>query len=172
MQNPEKPKKNRTIAERTATLAMLIALAMILSWVEVLIPFNFGIPGIKLGLANLVTLIGFYLLPPSDVLIVAFSRIMLTGLLFSSPAALIYSLSGGMLSYFVMLFMKKRGNFSLLFISIFGGIFHNIGQLAAAAFQNTAILYYLPVLVLAGLLTGAINGIIAGRVLKYLSVGN
>ena len=148
MQSPHLKKKKNTPAETVAYLAMLVALALILSWVEFLIPFNFGIPGIKLGLANLVTLTGFYLLPAPQVLLVVFARILLSGFLFGNAAAIIYSLSGGLLSYAVMLLMKKRGNFSLLFISICGGIFHNIGQLAAAAVKNTAILYYLPVLVL------------------------
>ena len=168
MQSPHLKKKKKMPAETVAYLAMLVALALILSWVELLIPFNFGIPGIKLGLANLVTLTGFYLLPAPQVLLVVFARILLSGFLFGNAAAIIYSLSGGLLSYAVMLLMKKRGNFSLLFISICGGIFHNIGQLAAAAVKNTAILYYLPVLVLSGLVTGAVNGIIASRVLRHL----
>ena len=105
---------------------------MIFSYVEVLIPFNFGIPGIKLGIANLVIVVGLCFLKPHEVFLVSVLRILLVGILFGNGMSLIYSIAGGMFSLAVMLILKKSGGFSILGISVAGGVAHNIAQLAAA----------------------------------------
>ena len=105
--------KKASAAKRIAYLGMLTALAMIMSYVESLIPIGLGIPGIKIGLANLVVLTGLYYLKPQEVILVSVTRILLIGLLFGNGVSVIYSLAGGVVSFFVMLFIKKTGTISI-----------------------------------------------------------
>ncbi len=159
------------MAKRVAYSAMLAALAMIFSYIEALIPFSFGVPGIKLGLANLVVLLGFYFLRPMQVAEISAIRIVLTAFLFGNMASLLYSLAGGFLSFLAMLLLIKKGKgFSPIGISIAGGVCHNIGQLAAAFFilESAGVLYYLPALMLGGLISGMLVGAAGVRVHKYL----
>lgn len=158
------------VARKVSYCAMLVALAMIFSYVEVLIPVNFGIPGIKLGIANLVTVAGLYFLRPGEVLLISAARIVLVSFLFGNGMSLIYSLAGGMLSFAAMLLLKKTKRFSILGVSMAGGIFHNAGQLLVAAFvvKNIKLLYYFPVLLISGTLTGALIGMLAGRILPVV----
>lgn len=150
--------------------AMLTALAMILSYVENLIPINFGIPGMKLGFANLVTVTGLYFLNPLEVLTVVVMRILLTGFMFGSGMSIVYSLAGGILSFAVMALMKKSKGFSMIGVSIAGGIFHNVGQIlvAAVVVKNIRMVYYLPVLLLSGTLTGLLIGIAGKKMIGIL----
>jgi heptaprenyl diphosphate synthase len=160
-----------TPAAKVAYLAIMIALALILSYVEAMIPLNFGVPGIKLGLANLVVLIGLFLLSPGEVLAISVARILLAGFLFGNAASIIYSLAGGLLSFAVMLLLSKCSRLSIMGISIAGGVSHNIGQIIVAciAVENIKLMYYLPALLIAGVLTGLLIGVIGGRVLPALS---
>ena len=154
------------MTKRIADSAMLVALALIFSYVEVLIPFSFGIPGIKLGLANLVVVTGLFILKPSEVFGILLTRIILVAFLFGNMSSLIYSLSGGILSFCVMLLLKRCKGFSITGISIAGGISHNIGQLVVAAIvvEAVSIFYYMPVLMISGLVTGMLIGIVGQRV--------
>lgn len=165
------PRPKMTPAAKAAYVAILIALALILSYVEAMIPLNFGIPGIKLGLANLVVLIGLFLLRPGEVLAISVARILLAGFLFGNAASIIYSLAGGLLSFAVMLGLSKCSRFSIMGISIAGGVSHNIGQIivASIAVENIKLMYYLPALLIAGVLTGLLIGVIGGRVLPAVS---
>ncbi len=146
--------------------ACLIGLAMIFSYVESLIPLNFGIPGVKLGLANLVVVAGLAFLPPLQILAVLISRICLTGLLFGNVLSLAYSLAGGLLSFLVMLLLKKIKGFSMTGISIAGGVAHNVGQLLTAMviLGNVHLGWYFPPLLVAGVVAGGLIGMLAGRV--------
>lgn len=153
---------------RVATCALLIALAMVLSYVEALIPINFGIPGVKLGIPNLVVVVGLYLLKPQEVFVISMLRIILVAAMFGNGMSLMYSLAGGILSFAVMVLLSRAKGFSMIGVSIAGGVCHNIAQIAVAALvvENLKIMYYLPVLLVAGIITGAIIGIISGRILK------
>lgn len=159
------------MSKRVANVGMLIALAMIFSYVEALLPFNFGIPGVKLGVANLVIVTSLYLLKPKDVWCLSLLRILLMGFLFGNGMSILYSLAGGIFSLLMMLILKTKCGFSIVGISIAGGVSHNVGQLMAAAciVGNLNIAYYLPVLLIAGLITGAIIGILSDKIL--LAVG-
>lgn len=159
------------MGKKVAVCGVLVALAMIFSYVEVLIPFNFGIPGMKLGLANLVIVIGFYFLKPQEVLLISLVRILMMGYMFGNGMSIIYSLAGGMLSFLVMLMLKKLGNLSIIGISIAGGVFHNVGQLAAAAIVlgNKAVLYYFPALLVSGVVTGLLIGILSKKVVHVVA---
>lgn len=145
---------------------MLMALAMIFSYVEALIPINFGVPGIKLGIANLIVVIGLFFLPPAEVLMISIARILLMGYLFGNGMSVLYSLAGGLLSFFVMLLLKKIKGFSMTGVSIAGAVAHNVAQICVAAYvvQNTKLFYYLPVLLIAGVITGTLIGILSGRI--------
>lgn len=111
-----------------ALYGLLIALAMVLSFVETMIPIPIPVPGIKLGLANLVTVVGLYLIGIPGTIAVTLIRIVLVGLSFGNPYSMIYGLSGSFLSLFVMAVLKKTGKLSQVSISVLGGIAHNIGQ--------------------------------------------
>lgn len=155
------------MSKKIAKMGIFVALAMIFTYVELLIPINIGVPGIKLGLANLVVVTGLYLFKPNEVLLISIVRILLMGILFGNAASLIYSLSGGILSFIIMLVLKKTNLFSIIAISISGGVFHNIGQIGVAVvvLHNVAILSYLPVLMITGIITGTLIGFISNRII-------
>ena len=155
---------------KTALYGLMIALAFIFSYIESLFPVV-GIPGIKLGLANLVVLVTLYLLRPRDALIISLVRILLVGFTFGSPASMLYSLAGGLLSLGVMLLCRRTDKFSVLGVSIAGGVTHNLAQLAVAAavLRTPQIAWYLPILLLSGMLTGALVGIVVRLCLPKLS---
>ena len=158
--------KNRKLAN----MAMLVALAMIFSYVESLIPINFGIPGMKLGVANLVTVTGLYFLDLPEVFLVVVMLILLTGFLFGNVMSIIYSLAGGILSFLVMALMKKLKGFSVAGVSIAGGVSHNIGQIIVASIvvENLKLVYYLPALLIAGTVTGFVMGMISKKLLPIV----
>ncbi len=143
--------------------AMFLALALILSYVETLIPINFGVPGIKLGLANLVIVLVLWCMTPKEAYIISIVRVILAGFLFGNLFSIVYSLAGALLSLTVMMLLHKKTDWKLITVSAFGGITHNIGQLivAAIAVSTYNIFFYLPVLLIAGLITGVIIGFIA-----------
>ena len=153
---------------KVAVFGVFTSLALILSYVELLIPINFGIPGMKLGLANLLVVILLYKGCPRDALLLSVIRILLSGLIFGNMSSIFYSLGGGLLSLAVMVFLKKTGQFTVAGISIGGGASHNVGQLLVAMFvvQTYQVGYYLPVLLIAGVITGAVIGILSAEVLK------
>nr|WP_207722367.1 Gx transporter family protein [Dorea hominis] len=145
-------------------------MALIFSYVETLIPVNLGIPGVKLGLANLIIVVALYKMRLSEAYLLSVVRVLLAGFIFGNYFSIIYSLAGGLLSLTVMALLKKWGGFSLQGISIAGGVFHNIGQLivAAVVVETFSVTYYFPVLLVAGLLTGLVIGIVAEMMLKRL----
>jgi heptaprenyl diphosphate synthase len=158
------------VKNRAAYFGVFTALALIFSYVEMLIPIQFGVPGIKLGLANLLIVIMLYKCGPKEALLLSVVRIVLSGFIFGNMFSIIYSLAGGILSLAVMAFLKGRGSFSVMGVSIAGGVCHNIGQLAVAmaVVETYRVGYYLPVLLIAGMLTGMLIGIVSNEVLKRI----
>ena len=155
---------------KVAYFGVFTALALIFSYVESIIPINFGIPGVKLGLANLIIVITLYKMSIKEAYILSLVRIVLAGFMFGNLFAILYSLSGGMLSLTIMCILKKTNKFSVFGVSMAGGVFHNIGQLlmAAIVLESVSIGYYFPVLLVAGLITGFAIGIIANEMMKRL----
>lgn len=153
-----------------ARIGMYVAVSLICSYIETLVPISFGVPGIKLGLANLTVLFVLYTMEAKDALLVSSLRIVLAGFLFGNLFSILYSLAGGLFSLLVMWLLKKTDKFGCISVSAAGGICHNIGQLvlAAAIVENYNVLFYLPVLLIAGLLTGLLIGIAAQEVLLRL----
>jgi heptaprenyl diphosphate synthase len=157
---------------KTAYLGVFLAVALICSYIETLIPFQFGIPGIKLGLANLVVVLMLYCVGAKESLLISVLRIVLVGILFGNLISILYSLSGGMLSFLVMYLLKRAGRLGCVSVSVAGGISHNIGQILVAALivSNFNILFYIPVLLIAGLVTGLLIGILAQELIVRLAV--
>ena len=139
-------------SEKVAYLGIFTALAFAFSYIEFLFPLDaIGIPGVKLGLANIVVMAVLYLFSPIDAAIVSLARIVLSSLLFGNLAGFAYSLCGGVLSLAIMILIKKTDFFGETGVSVLGGVFHNIGQIIAAAFVVGRAAYsYLPVLVISG----------------------
>ena len=148
---------------KIAYLGVFLALALILSYVESLIPFYFGIPGVKLGLTNLIVVVMLYCTGTKEAFGVSVARILLAGVLFGNLFSILYSLAGGVLSFIVMCLLKKTGRFHVISVSVTGGISHNLGQLIAAAFvvETYDIFYYMPFLLIAGVATGFVIGMLA-----------
>lgn len=153
-------------------MGVFLALALICSYVESLIPFYFGIPGVKLGLTNIIVVLMLYMAGTKEAFTISVLRILLAGFLFGNMFSILYSLSGGILSFLIMYLLKRTGKFGVLPISISGGIFHNVGQLLMAAFvvENYNLFYYMPILLVAGIITGALIG--AATQEMILRIGN
>ena len=148
------------------TMGMLVALAMVLGFVETLVPINLGIPGMKLGLANIVVVIALFLFDIKTAVVVSILRIILIAMTFGNMSMMFYSIAGASLSLLSMIAISKIKSFSLISISIVGGIMHNVGQIICAAFvvRTNGVFTYLPVLMIAGLVSGALIGIVAGLI--------
>ena len=156
---------------RVAYFGVFTALALIFSYIETLVPISFGIPGVKLGLANLIIVIALYKIPLREVYVLSIVRVLLSGVLFGNYFSIAYSLAGGLLSLTVMALLKQAGGCSVIGISIAGGVCHNIGQLVVAMIvvETFAMSYYMPVLLVAGLITGFLIGVVADQVLRRIS---
>ena len=160
--------KNRK--NRAAVFGVFTALALIFSYVELLIPINFGIPGAKLGLANLVIVIVLYKTDWKEALLLSVVRIILAGFLFGNLFGILYSLAGGILSLAVMTLLKKTGAFSVIGVSMAGGVSHNVGQMVVAVlFLGRAVVLTLsPLLLVSGLLAGFGIGLVSERCIRYV----
>lgn len=154
--------------DRLAKMGLLLALGMILSYVEALFPIAPSMPGVKIGLANMLVVLLLYSYGWKYGMLYQLSRIFLTAMLFGSLFGCVYSLAGAALSMAVMIGLKKTDFLDMAGISMAGGIAHNIGQLIIAYFivQNTAIGWYIPVLLLTGALSGYVIGFISEILLK------
>ena len=159
--------------KKTAFCGLVLALALIAGYAESLIPVAVAIPGIKLGVANSVILILLYMVGVKEAFVVNSSRVVLAGFLFGSLSSILYSLSGAVLSLFVMILLKKTDRFSISGVSMAGGVFHNIGQLVMAALvlETSAVWYYFPVLMLSGSITGFLIGFLTEEIRKRIGQG-
>ena len=154
----------------TAFYGMFLALALVAGYVERLIPINPGIPGVKLGLANIVTMVLLYTAGKRAAICVTAVRILLSGLLFGSGFAMVYSAAGAACSMLAMLVLKKTNQFSCTGVSVAGGVVHNVGQILVAmvVLETKALVYYLPVLIISGLGAGILIGLVSGWMIRRL----
>lgn len=161
-------------AKRIANLGLLTALAMILSFVESQIPALVAIPGIKVGLPNIAIVFLLYRMGTKEAIAVSFVRVFLVSLLFGNLQVLTFSLAGAALSMLGMILLKKTGWFSVVTVSIVGGILHNVGQILAACLwtQTAEVALYLPVLLISGTLTGTLIGLATGILVKRFDKQN
>lgn len=160
--------KNSTRLRRMTTLSLLFALAMIFSFVESRLPTFIPIPGVKLGLCNVVIIFTLLRLGAPSAIAVSLLRVLLSSILFGNAAAFFYSLAGAILSLAVMILLKHFRLFSAIGISVLGGVAHNIGQLLMAwiILGTAGVMYYLPVLLIAGTVAGALIGLLAAYLSK------
>ena len=156
--------------KKVAFLGMCIALSMILSFVESQIPPLMAVPGVKVGLPNIVMVFMLYKIGAKETAIVSILRVILVGILFGTPLSMIYSLVGAALSLIGMILLKKTNLFAPITVSVAGGILHNIGQIATACIvmETAQIAYYLPVLLISGTVAGILIGLTAAMILKRL----
>lgn len=155
---------------KTVLLGFLLAISMILAYIESVLPLAVGIPGVKLGLPNLVVVLLLYSYGKKEALFVNLLRILLTGFLFGNLYSILYAMAGALFSFCVMVIMRKTGGFSIVGVSISGGVSHNIGQILVAMFvvETYAPAFYLPFLLIAGAVTGFLIGIVSSRVIMYI----
>ena len=146
------------------------SLALIFSYIEAIIPYSPAVPGIKLGLANIVTVIALYKFGRRDALAVSVIRIVIAGLLFNGLFGMLYSLAGAILSLLGMIWLKKTDLFSVVGVSMAAGVLHNLGQLlvASALIEDLRIFFYFPVLLFSGIAAGILVGIASAYILKVL----
>lgn len=160
--------------KKLTALSALIAVAMILSYVESLVPAFVAVPGVKMGLSNIATVFALYTLGWPSAICVSLVRVLLSSLLFGNFVSLIYSLSGAALALLTMILLKRFGCFSSVGVSVVGGVSHNAGQIIAACIvmENAAISLYIIPLIISGTISGVVIGLAAGmlvtRIKKYI----
>ena len=160
--------------KQMVTLSTIIAVAMILSYIESMIPAFVAVPGVKMGLSNIATVFALYALGWPYAICVSVVRVFLSALLFGNFVSLIYSLSGAALALALMILLKKLDRFSSVGVSVAGGVGHNAGQIIAACIvmENAAISLYIIPLIISGTISGIVIGLVAGnlveRVKKYI----
>ncbi len=153
-------------------MALSIALAMILSFIESQIPAFVPIPGVKIGLANIVVVFALYKLGWKEALCISILRVVLLSVLFGHLASFFYSAAGAALSFLGMVFLKRSGHFSHIAVSVAGGVLHNIGQIGMACILlgTNAIVYYLPFLILSGTIAGILIGLLAALLISRIRI--
>lgn len=155
-----------------ALLGICAAIAMVLSYVESLIPVSFAVPGIKLGLANIAVIFALYKLGAKEAVAVSLVRIAWMAILFGNVMTLAYSVAGAILSLTAMILLKRSERFSTVGVSVVGGILHNIGQILVAMLimETAQIIYYLPVLSVSGVAAGVAIGVVSAILVKRVPV--
>ncbi len=156
--------------KKISYLGLLIALAFVLSYVEALLPISIGIPGVKIGLANLVVMVALYTIGSKNAFMLSVVRVLLVSLTFGNFAMMLYSMAGALLSFVVMFVARRSKKFSITGVSVLGGVFHNVGQIIVAIFvlETSKLVYYLPVLIIVGTITGMVIGLVAGMIIKRI----
>ena len=156
--------KTRQITE----MGLLLAVALVFSYLESCLPVMIAVPGVKLGLANMITMLILYHRNTKTAFLFMIVRVLLSGFLFSGSAGILYSFAGGALSIVAMFLLKKCPLFSVLGVSMGGAVFHNVGQImiAMVLLDTAQMLYYLPVLLVSGTLTGFLIGFLTHFIIK------
>ena len=158
--------------KKIAVLALAIALAMILSFVESQIPAFVAIPGVKVGLANIAVVFVLYKLGWKEAVLISLVRVFMVSVLFGTAVSLFYSVAGAVLSLTGMVLLKKTGLFSTVAVSVTGGVLHNIGQILMACLllETNVIVYYLPFLILSGVIAGVVIGVVSAIMVDRVQV--
>lgn len=158
--------------KKIAVLALAVALAMILSFVESQIPAFVAIPGVKVGLANIAVVFVLYKLGWKEAVLISLVRVFMVSVLFGTAVSLFYSVAGAVLSLSGMVLLKKTGLFSTVAVSVTGGVLHNVGQILMACLllETNVIVYYLPFLILSGVIAGVVIGIVSAIMVKRVQV--
>lgn len=163
---------NLSPARRAALMGVLTALALVAGYLEVLVPLPVSVPGVKLGLGNAVVLFALVRLGARPAGLLMLAKVLCSTLLFANPQMLAFSLAGGVLSWAVMALAHRSGLFSVVAVSVLGGIAHNAGQLVAVALLLSVqvALVNVPVLAIAGAVSGAVIGVVVSSVLRRVRI--
>ena len=155
---------------RVALSGLLIAMMLVLGYVESLLPTVSGIPGIKLGLSNGVLIFAVYMLDVPTAWILMVFKVLLSGLLFGGVNTILYAMAGGVLSMLMMTLLSRARGIHPVTVSAAGGVMHNVGQVIVAMllFHTNQLLYYMAVLAAVGMACGALTGVCASTVMKHL----
>lgn len=166
-------RKRRNTREQTQWVALcglLLALMLVLGFVESLLPVAAGVPGIKLGLSNGVLIFAVYMLDIPTAFVLMALKVVLSGLLFGGVNAMMYAFAGGLLSMICMVLISRVRGAHPIAVSMVGGVMHNVGQVALAMVMlgTPQLMYYMAILMAVGLVTGAVTGVAATLVMKHL----
>jgi heptaprenyl diphosphate synthase len=164
--------KNRNNTRRLTALALTVSFALILSFIESRIPAFVAIPGVKVGLANIAVIFALYKFGIAEAAVISVVRVILVSALFGSPVSFIYSFVGAVLSLLVMFLLKKFTPLAEITVSVAGGVMHNIGQICAASIMlgTNVVIYYLPFLLLSGVIAGIAVGVASGLLIKKITL--
>lgn len=159
-------------SQQIARYALLMALAMVLSWLESMVPVATAVPGVKLGLTNLVVIFALYRMSLRDAAAISFIRVLLVSMTFGNAYSFAYSFAGAALSLAVMAMLRKTGKFSMLGVSVAGGVSHNVGQILVAmtVLETARLVYYLPVLMISGIAAGICIGVVGAIITKRIRI--
>lgn len=158
--------------KKISLYALLIALALILSYLESLVPMSFAVPGIKMGLPNIVIVFALYKLDFKAAACVSIIRVLLVSLLFGNVMVMVYSLAGAAVSLCLMWLFRKSGKFSSVGVSVIGALGHNGAQVLTAMLllETGGLIYYLPALCISGTIAGVCIGILGGIIVKRVKI--
>ncbi len=158
--------------KRLTSLALMVTLALILSYIESRIPAFVAIPGVKVGLANIVVVFALYKLGMKEAITISIIRVFLISILFGNPVSMVYSLAGAVLSLTVMFILKRFTSLKEIAVSVSGGIMHNVGQIAVASviLETNVVVYYLPFLILSGIIAGIAVGVAGALMVKRVKI--
>lgn len=158
------------MSRKVAFYGIFAALAILMGYVEAMVHMPIPVPGIKLGLANVIVVIAMYFMGNKTAVGVNVIRVLMSALLFNGFTGFLYSISGALVSFIVMCLAKKLKGLSIIGVSVFGGVTHNIAQIAVAAavLQTPGLMYYIPMLLIAGVITGVVIGVVAKYCLQHI----
>lgn len=158
--------------KKIALCGLLTALAMILSYIEAVLPLSFTVPGVKIGLPNIAILFVIYKVGFREACVISLIRVVLTSILFGNAFSLLYSVAGAVLSLLVMYLLRKSGKFGISAVSVAGGVAHNVGQIIVAIFtlETGSLIYYLPVLCISGIAAGLLVGLVSALLIKRVKL--
>lgn len=161
---------SREKTRRIALSGLLVALMLVLGYVESLLPVAAGIPGIKLGLSNGVLIFAVYMLGIPTAFLLMVLKVVLSGLMFGGVSAMMYAFAGGLLSMLCMAALSRVKGVHVVVVSMLGGVMHNVGQvgLAMVMLHTPKLLYYMAILMVVGLACGTLTGVCASSVMKHL----
>lgn len=156
--------------QKLTVMALTTAIALVLSFIESQIPAFVAVPGVKMGLPNIAIVYALYRLGWKEAAMISLTRVVLVSLLFGSAASFLYSFAGAVLSLLGMTLLKKTGKYTEIVVSVAGGVLHNIGQIAMASIilETDALRYYLPFLLVSGILAGVVIGLISGILIRRI----
>ena len=158
--------------KNVALFGIFTALAMILSYIEALVPISVAVPGVKIGLANIVVMFALYKMGAKAAVSISLVRVVLVSILFGNLFLMVYSLAGAILSLGAMLCAIRIKKLSSVGVGVIGGVFHNIGQIVVAVFvlETAGLIYYLPILCISGTVAGILVGIVSGIIAKRINL--